>query len=270
MAERFLDFSGKVVLITGGTRGIGLETALLFAARGARCILTYRWGEHDEAELEARFQAVHGHPPLLLQADVARAEDAQECLDQVKARFGAVDIFISNAAAASLVKTFDDYTLKALHQSVSRCAWPMVEYTERIRSTFGSYPRYVVGVSSTGPSHYNPSYDFVAASKIVMEVLGRDLDARLAPHGGAAFVVRGHSIRTKLFEDTFGTVLTEGAERWFPLIKAEELAGTILGLCSGYCDAVAGQVITADKGNLFSDNFLTFYLNWLNREGARP
>ena len=54
MTDSFLDFSGKVVLITGGTRGIGLETGLSFAKRGAQCVLTYNWGDHDEAALGIR------------------------------------------------------------------------------------------------------------------------------------------------------------------------------------------------------------------------
>ena len=48
MSNTLLDFSGKVVLITGGTRGIGLQIGLSFAKRGALCILTYNWGDHDE------------------------------------------------------------------------------------------------------------------------------------------------------------------------------------------------------------------------------
>lgn len=270
MTERFPDFKDKVVLITGGTRGVGLETGLLFAAGGAHCALTYRWGEHDEAGIRERFHAVGGHPPMLLQADVARQEDTQACLEQVRERHAAIDIFISNAAASALVGNFGDYLLKGLNQSISRCAWPIVDYSERIQAVFGRYPRYVVGVSSTGPTSYHPHYDFVAASKVVMEVLMKDLDARLAAHGGAAFVVRGSSIKTRLFQDTFGPLLTAGAERWLPLLKAEELAGAIVALCSGYCDAVAGQVLTVDRGDSFSNHFLAFYEHFLANGGPCP
>lgn len=44
-------------LVTGGTRGIGLATALALGRRGVRCVLTWRWGTADEAELCARFAA---------------------------------------------------------------------------------------------------------------------------------------------------------------------------------------------------------------------
>ena len=60
MNNTFLDFTGKVVLITGGTRGIGLETGLSFGKRVALCILTYRWGDHDESSIFKEFEKVKG------------------------------------------------------------------------------------------------------------------------------------------------------------------------------------------------------------------
>jgi 3-oxoacyl-[acyl-carrier protein] reductase len=264
MADSFFDFTDKVVLITGGTRGIGLETALSFAAHGAECILTYRWGDHDEEEIREQFREVNGKLPLLVQADAVNGEDTTALLTSLKARFKTIDIFISNVSSAMIINCFEDYTLKGLKQTLSYSTWPMIEYTRQIHAIFGRYPRYIIGVSSTGPDYYSVGYDFVAASKIVMELFVKCLNSHLKEDKVVINAVRSRAIKTKLFEDTFGKELTAYAEKLVPncenyWITPRELALPIVALCSGYCDAISGQVLTVDKGTTFFDNFMEFY-----------
>ena len=58
------DYTGKVVLITGGTKGIGLATGLAFARHGAQVYLTHRWGSADEDEIRARFAELGAPAPV--------------------------------------------------------------------------------------------------------------------------------------------------------------------------------------------------------------
>jgi NAD(P)-dependent dehydrogenase (short-subunit alcohol dehydrogenase family) len=78
------DFKDRVVLITGGTRGIGLACGLAFGRQGARTVLTHRWGSADEDELRARFVAVGAPPPLVIEADASREEDTARLLGRLK------------------------------------------------------------------------------------------------------------------------------------------------------------------------------------------
>lgn len=267
------DLSGKIALITGGTRGIGLETALLLASSGARCILTYRWGDHDEGEISSRFVAVGGHAPRLIQADAASQEDTMQLMRRIKDDYPGVDIFVSNVSAAMLVQSLGDYTLKGLKQSLRCSSWPLVEYLRQMHATFGRHPRHVVAVSSTGPDHYSIGYDYVAASKIVLETLVQDLDRHLGDQGVIVNAVRSRAIRTQLFEDTFGKGFTAFAERIVPdaelyWITPQEVAGPIAALCSGACDSIRGQVLTVDKGTGFFDNIMQLYSHHLKTNPA--
>ncbi|HND31703.1 MAG TPA: SDR family oxidoreductase, partial [Myxococcota bacterium] len=123
------DWTNKVVLVTGGTRGIGLETALCFARAGARPVITYRWGGSEEAAL-ARFSAEALPQPRLLRADVSRESDTQRLMTELKADCDGIDAFLSNVSVASMVKGMEDYKLRALQRSIECTSWPMVAYTQ--------------------------------------------------------------------------------------------------------------------------------------------
>jgi NAD(P)-dependent dehydrogenase (short-subunit alcohol dehydrogenase family) len=263
MNNSFLDFTGKVVLITGGTRGIGLETGLSFGKRGALCILTYRWGDHDDSSIYKAFEDVKAPKPILLSADVSKNDETKALLEEVKKQgVKQIDIFISNVSSAMVINCFEDYTLKGLKQSISYSTWPMVSYTKEIFAAFGKYPKYILGVSSTGPTDYSIGYDYVAASKTVMEVFVKYLNYRLRKFDVCINAVRSRAIKTKSLEATFGKDLEAFAKQFVPdnyWIEPEELAEAMVGLCSGYCDTISGQTITVDKGTNFFDNLMDIY-----------
>lgn len=257
-----LDFTGKTVLITGGTRGIGLETGLAFGQRGARCILTYRWGEHEEHAILAQFAERGAPPPLVVQADVANQEDTLALMQLLKQEVPKVDVFINNVSVSMRIHSFEDYSLKGLKQSISYSSWPLVGYTLQLKETFGQYPKYVMAVSSTGPDHYSFGYDYVAASKTVLEILCRYLNYRLRGEGVVINAVRSRAIKTRTFAETFGEELAPFVQKFVPdnyWIQPEELAGALVALCSGYCDGVSGQILNVDRGTSFFDNFMDLY-----------
>jgi NAD(P)-dependent dehydrogenase (short-subunit alcohol dehydrogenase family) len=259
---------GKAVLVTGGTAGIGLATALAFGQRGAECTLTYRWGSADEDEVRAAFAAVGAPPPCLVQADVVSADDTAALLEQLRARHERLDVFVSNVAFGQVAGSLADLSHRAFVKTMDYTAWPIVDYTTRIRETFGCYPRYIVGLSSGGSEHYFPGYDLIAAAKAVLETLCRYLSYRLAGEDVRVNVVRAYAVLTDSFHATFGPEFDTIAAKYDMLrlcVSPEEVASTIVALCSGLMDAVTGQVITVDRGAIFADNFMRLYADLRDR-----
>ncbi|HYR91919.1 MAG TPA: SDR family oxidoreductase [Terriglobia bacterium] len=256
------DLRGKAVLITGGTMGIGLATALAFARQGALCTLTYKWGTADLEEVSAKFRDQDLPAPTIIEADVGRSEDTDALLQQLRQRHDQIEAFISNVSVGQVVRDLDDYELRSLFGSIQYSAWPMIEYPRKIKQVFGRYPRYIVGLSSGGPDHFYKNYDFVAASKAVMETLCRYMNYRLFDEDVRINVVRSRLVRTESLRETFGRDFEEFAERFNmerQFIPCEEVANAVLALCSGLMDGVSGQVLMVDRGTTFFDNLMRLY-----------
>jgi NAD(P)-dependent dehydrogenase (short-subunit alcohol dehydrogenase family) len=256
------DLRDKAVLITGGTMGIGLATGIAFAKEGADVTLTHRWGTADEDEVRAAFRAADAREPHIVEADVGNDEDTIALLEGIKKKHDRVEAFISNVSVAHVVKGLKDYDRRSLHRSIDYSTWPMFAYARHMERLFGRWPRYIIGLSSGGPDAFYKNYDFVAASKAVMETLCRYMSYRLSGDDVRVNVVRSRLVRTESLRATFGRDFEEFAERFNmerQFISCEQVAGSILALCSGLMDGMSGQVLMVDRGTSFFDNLMRIY-----------
>src|SRR6056297_1699697 len=139
-----IDLSKKVALITGGTKGIGLGTAKALASAGASCVMTYRGGTGDLEGIKEECARQGWSEPMLEMADVSKSEDTVALMERIKERHDGVDIFISNVAFAARTPELSDYKKRSLVKSLEYSAWPLVDYVETIKESFGRYPGHVV------------------------------------------------------------------------------------------------------------------------------
>jgi 3-oxoacyl-[acyl-carrier protein] reductase len=86
---------GKVAVVTGGSRGIGLAIAAWLAEHGATVVVSGR--DADRVQAAAKELEAHGTPALGVPADAAKREDADRLVDVTRERFGRLDILINNA-----------------------------------------------------------------------------------------------------------------------------------------------------------------------------
>jgi 3-oxoacyl-[acyl-carrier protein] reductase len=88
--------SGKVVVVTGASGGIGSAIARHFAAEGARVVLHYHSARKSAVDLQRELESVES---IIVQGDLTREVDAQRLFAQARKRFGRVDTLIANAGA---------------------------------------------------------------------------------------------------------------------------------------------------------------------------
>src|SRR6201998_2314394 len=91
-----MSFKGKKALVTGSSRGIGRGIALKLAERGAQVAIHYY---RNQGAAQATLEKIRGFGSngFLVQADICRPDEIRRIFQQVRAEFGALDIFVSNA-----------------------------------------------------------------------------------------------------------------------------------------------------------------------------
>lgn len=155
----------KVVLITGGSSGIGRALAFEFARHGSRVVITGRQQAPLQAT-EAELQAA-GYEVLALVADVSREADCRQTVQQAVARFGAVDVLINNAGM-SMRALFEDVDLAVMRQLMEINFYGTMQMTHaalpHVRAARGS----IVGISSIAGYRGLPVRAGYSASKFAM------------------------------------------------------------------------------------------------------
>ena len=92
-----LDFSGKVVLVTGSSRGIGAEMIKAFGARGAKCVVNYFTDPQGQNKTDADAVAKELKEPLLIDCDVTKPDQVEAMMKKIQDRHGGLDILINNS-----------------------------------------------------------------------------------------------------------------------------------------------------------------------------
>jgi 3-oxoacyl-[acyl-carrier protein] reductase len=92
-----LDFTGKVVLVTGSSRGIGAEMIRAFSARGATCVVNYVADSAGENKADAERVAKELNDPLVIECDVTEPEQVEAMMNQIRNRHGGLDVLVNNS-----------------------------------------------------------------------------------------------------------------------------------------------------------------------------
>src|SRR3982074_803901 len=92
-----LDFTGKVVLVTGSSRGIGAEMIKAFGRRGAKCVVNYVVDPEGKNKADAESVAKELKDPLVIECDVAKPEQVEAMMKQIQDRHAGLDVLVNNS-----------------------------------------------------------------------------------------------------------------------------------------------------------------------------
>jgi NAD(P)-dependent dehydrogenase (short-subunit alcohol dehydrogenase family) len=240
---------GKTALITGGSSGIGLETARLFIREGARVAITGR----DKARLDAAVSEL-GPNAVGFQADAGSASDMDAVVAALEKSFGRLDILFANAGiggttplGATAAESFD-----AIVRTNLTGVFLTVQSASKLFAPGGS----VVLNSSVHAVLGAPQYSAYAASKAGVRSMGRVLASELAPRGVRVNVVTPGAADTPIWdkyapnEQALAALHQRIADR-VPqgrIGKPEDTAKAVLFLASDDSSHVTGSELVVDGG----------------------
>ncbi len=250
--KELFDLSGKVAIVTGGSRGLGLEIAHGLGEAGAALAITGRRRQWlDPAEQELREA---GHDVLALEADVADPDGVKATVAATVERFGGVDILVNNAGtswgAPSLEFPLDKWEM-VLRVNLTG-VWLMSQAVAPQLIARGGGK--IVNVSSiTAQLGLAPELqDTVSynAAKGGVDALTRDLAVKWARHNIQVNAVAPGYFPTKMtdylvrtVEDRMKALSPQGR-----LGREGDLKGAVVFLASRAADFVTGQVLNVDGG----------------------
>ena len=247
---------GRVVLVTGGSRGLGAATSRRLARMGAKVILTYRQRADEAAavvaDCEASTPGARAEQLDLLEEDSVRA-----LFDRITQRDGHLDVVVANAAATAFRPLLDlklhqidkTFTITVRHfLLIAQLAFPLLE------------PRNgrIIAISGADTVGYIPGHGLLAAAKASMETLVRYLACELGPQGVTAVGLLPGYIDTdsiKLMTGPFHAKLVAAEEQTHPLREAatpDDASEAVALLCLPEARWLNGQIVGNDGGGLFA------------------
>jgi NAD(P)-dependent dehydrogenase (short-subunit alcohol dehydrogenase family) len=191
----------KVVLVTGGSSGIGRATALRLAGHGARVAVAARHQEALDKVVESAGRL--GAEALAVPADVTQADQCRQAVEATVARFGRLDILICSAGL-SMRSYFADSDLAAMQRVVQVNFWGTLYATyyavPHLKRSRGS----LVAISSLTGRRGIPSYSIYGASKFAVQGLYESLRLELGRDGVHVGVVSPSFVDTPLRQRVLG------------------------------------------------------------------
>jgi 3-oxoacyl-[acyl-carrier protein] reductase len=251
-----LSLSGKVALISGGSRGIGAATVRLFSKAGAKVVFNYR---NAAAQAEALVKECVPNPCCAVQSNLDNAERARALVAETVKHFGRLDILVANHG----VWPPDDVPIEKMTSEQWRTTLSI-----NLDGVFGlvkhavaqmkAQPRkegaagHIVLISSTSGQRGEAFHADYSASKGAVISLTKSLAAELATAGIYVNCVAPGWVDTDMSAGTLADSKTgEVIRRTIPLGragKAEEIAAPVLFLCTEHAGFITGEIFNVNGG----------------------
>ncbi len=255
MPSRLFDLSGRVAIVTGSSRGLGLASARGMAEQGAKVVISGRKPEACEAAV-AEIRAAGGEA-IAVPCNIGRKEDLQRVVDTANQQWGRVDIVMANAAIhpwiGSVLDLRDETFNKFMQVNVQSSIW-LAQMTVPGMLERG-YGRFIVVASIVGLLG-DPVTGTYGLTKAADMQFVRNLAMEFASRGVTANCIAPGTFKTEMARSQWED---EALVRWYNdrnpskrFGEVDELAGLAVMLASPSGGYINGQTIAVDGGHTIS------------------
>jgi NAD(P)-dependent dehydrogenase (short-subunit alcohol dehydrogenase family) len=247
------EFKDKVVVVTGGSAGIGRGIAGAFAKSGARLVIA---GRNVEAARRAVDEISHdfGGEAIAVQADMMRPQDCEALIAAAIAQLGAVDVLVNNAAHFALVPALEASAEDAGRFLDTNLLGPLFAAQAFARWTIANRRKgAIVNVSSISGARPAPGCALYSASKAALNSLTRSLALEWTALGVRVNAVAPGHVDTEGVRQDFaaGRLDFEAMVARIPahrIADANDVAEAVMFLASERSRHIAGAILTIDGG----------------------
>ena len=239
--------TGRAILVTGASRGIGRAIAQAFAAHGDRVAVHYR---AESAAAKSVRDELPGSGHAVVQADLTDPAAVRSMVDEAAAALDGIDVLVNNAGVYEL------HPITEVSYEQWQAAWQQtlgVNLTGAANATWCAVrhmiPRgggRIINVTSRGAYRGEPRHPAYGASKAGLNALGQSLARELAPHGIAVASVAPGYVETDMTTEELATPRGDVIRAQSPfdrVARAEEIAAAVLYLASAEAEWASGAVL---------------------------
>lgn len=243
------ELSGKVALVTGGTKGIGKAISLKLAELGADVVVTYLRSRNAADAIVDQLKSL-GTNPHAIRVNMGNQEKLPKIFEEIKEKYNRLDILVSNAALGIYTSALE-INDKAWQLSMNTNAEAFLQTVKMGQELMPNGSK-IVALSSLGSVRYIDGYAAIGASKAAIETLTRYFAVELAHRHINVNTVSGGFIDTDALKGfpSYEKMVEEVIRRTpFKRVgNVDDIADVVVFLCTKKATWITGQVLVVDGG----------------------
>ncbi|XP_063833407.1 3-oxoacyl-[acyl-carrier-protein] reductase FabG-like [Ostrinia nubilalis] len=247
-----MSFTGKVIIVTGASSGIGAATAIKFAEAGASVVIVGR--NEDKLKNVSDKCNIFGNKHHVVKADVSVEADARRIVDETIEKFGKIDVLVNNAGILRLTAITGGNMLDSFDEIINTNLRAVIHLTTLTAAHLIASGGNIVNISSVAGTKVGKGMTAYGTSKAALDHFSRGAALELAQHGVRVNVISPGPVATDIIENAGLSVEQFNVNDFkIPLSrisKSEEVADLVMFVASDKAVGIAGSNYVLDNGML--------------------
>ena len=247
--------NGKIVLITGASRGIGRAIAIDLANKDA--IIAVHYNQNSE-EARKTIGQLKSNDHFLVQGDFSESQNAQKVISEVESKAGTLDILVNNAGIFYETEfeniSYDDWQKIWLDTINTNLISPANLSFLAAKSMIKSGGGKIINITSRGAYRGEPNASYYGASKAGLNSFSQSMAKKLAPHNIFVYAIAPGFVNTDMASSYLDGDRGKEIRGQSPLnrvAKSEEIASLVTFLCGDNTEYMTGSVIDINGASYF-------------------